>query len=545
MKANECIQWLWNASRGIRSRILLSGAAGVGYVCASLAFVWVSKRLIDIATHKAEGELWHYTVLLVGCIIVQLLCSVVGSRLDLLNTVRLKNTLRHRLFARIMESLLTEKKSLHTGDVLNRMDEDTRIVTDTLTVALPSVIATVTQFLAAFIYLLALEPLLAWELIGIMPIALLLSKVYLKRMRRLTEEIRATEGHIQAHVQEHLLHRMLIRAMEYTPRTITALSSMQSNLQQQVRRRTDFTLFSRTVVQVAFAGGYTLAFLWGIHGMMDGAVTFGMMTAFLQLVGQVQRPVVELSRYIPSFIQSVTSVERLAELDTLPVEERGTPVFLEGKIGIRFEGVDFAYPDRERNIVNGFTCDIRPGSFVALVGETGAGKSTLLRLVLALLTPDQGRITLYGDSQEVTASPRTRSNIVYVPQGNTLLSGTIRSNLLLGNPSATEIQLKEVLHTAVAEFVFALPDGLDTRCGEDGVGLSEGQAQRIAIARGLLRPGGVLLLDEPTSSLDGETERALLARLAARTEGKTILLVTHRNQALSGCDATIQLERNQ
>ncbi|MCE8588940.1 ABC transporter ATP-binding protein/permease [Bacteroides fragilis] len=545
MRTALCISWLWGTSNGIRSHIVLSSISGMGYVCASLAFVWVSKRLVDIATFKAGGGLWSYAALMGCCIVVQLFCSAIDSRIDLLNSVRLKNTLRHRLFARIMESPLTDKKQLHTGEMLNRMEEDTRIVTDVLCTALPSVIGIVVQLVAAFCFLAVLNLSLTWMLVGIMPVALLLSKIYLRRIRHFTGEIRSTEEHIQSYVQEGLQHRTLIRCLEHIPHTTTALSGMQTTLYQQVMRRTNFTLFSRTVVQAGFAIGYATTFLWSIQGLFSGTVTFGMMTAFLQLVAQVQRPVVELSRYIPSFLQSVTSVERLEELDALPPEKQGKPILLPGSVGVRLEEVSFSYPDGSHKVINNFTYNFTPGSFTALVGETGAGKSTLIRLILALFTPEKGYITLYNDTEEVAASTLSRCNLVYVPQGNTLLSGTIRENLLLGNPHATEAELKEVLYAAVAEFVFDLKDRFDTHLGEGGAGLSEGQAQRLAIARGLLRPGGILLLDEPTSSLDGKTERTLLKRLATRMTGKTVILITHRNQAASSYAATITIERNQ
>ena len=266
-----------------------------------------------------------------------------------------------------------------------------------------------------------------------------------------------------------------------------------------------------------------------------------MMTAFLQLVAQVQRPMVDISRQIPSFIRVFTSAERLAELQALPLERQGVSVRLDGCLGIRAEGVSFAYPGNERRVLADFSHDFAPGSLTVILGETGVGKSTLLRLILGLLHPDEGKIMFYNAVSQVEASPLTRCNLSYVPQGNTLVSGSIRDNLLMGNPQATEDELRAALHTAVADFVYALPDGLDTRCGEHGAGLSEGQAQRIAIARGLLRPGGVLLLDEPTSSVDNVTERLLLERLSQQVEGKTLILVTHRETIARLCTTVIRM----
>ncbi|MFA6593216.1 MAG: ATP-binding cassette domain-containing protein [Bacteroidales bacterium] len=283
-------------------------------------------------------------------------------------------------------------------------------------------------------------------------------------------------------------------------------------------------------------------------------------------------------------------------MSDLPSEEKGRSVVMGGRLGIRFDSVTFSYPDGSEPVISDFSYDFRPGSSTAVLGETGSGKSTLVRLILALLLPDKGRISIYssgpakdspassdslsgsgstspsgsvsgsvsaqdrpsasgslpaqgspassgsGDSEEVTISPLTRCNIVYIPQGNTLMSGTIRENILLGNPDASETDLAEALHSAVADFVYALPSGLDTICGEHGEGLSEGQAQRIAIARGLLRPGGILLLDEPTSSLDNDTEKLLLERLASQNRGKTLILVTHREKTAALCRNSLTLD---
>ena len=264
------------------------------------------------------------------------------------------------------------------------------------------------------------------------------------------------------------------------------------------------------------------------------------MTAFLQLVGQVQRPISKIARQIPTLIHTITSIDRLGELD-LPQEEKGEPVRLAGQLGIRFSDVDFRYPDGTVNVIEGFSYDFKPGTMTAVVGETGIGKSTLIRLMLALLLPDKGKVEYYNDEETVSASPMTRCNIVYVPQGNTLISGTIRENLLVGKSDATEDEMREALHTAVADFVHDLPEGLDTLCGERGAGLSEGQAQRIAIARGLLRPGGVLLLDEPSSALDSQTESLLVERIRARLGRRTLILVTHNPRTASLCTGTVRM----
>ena len=541
MRIYECLKWLWKVSAGFRLYMAGYALAGITQVGVSLFFVYVCKHLIDIATGVSDDDLNIFIGLLLCCMVMQLALSVMRSRLSARTEIRLRNELRRRLFVHLMESCGAGREAFHSGDLLNRLEEDVVVVTDAFCRTIPAVAVTTVQLAGAFCFLSILDARLAGVLVFIMPVALLFSKRYVNRMRRISREIRATDSRVQSHLQENLQNRILIRTLEYTSQSIERLVSMQQALCSKVMERTDFSVFSRSMVQLGFMAGYAVALLWGVFGLRDGSVTFGMVTAFFQLVSQVQRPMVDLSRQIPSFIRVFISTERLAELLALPLEQQGDAVRLEGRLGIRAEGICFTYPEGKRAIFTNFTYNFTPGSLTAVIGETGVGKTTLLKLILSLMQPDEGSLTVYNETREETISPLTRCNFSYVPQGNTLVSGSIRDNLMVGNPNATERELRSALYMAAADFVFALPDGMDTLCGEQGAGLSEGQAQRIAIARGLLRPGNVLLLDEPTSSLDTETENLLLKRLSECLHGKTLLLITHREAIARLCTSVVRM----
>ena len=528
------LRWLWDASKGYRLSIFTIGLISTMSVAVAMGNVWISKHLIDIATHSVDGDLIQFIILFASCAVVQILFSVTISRLETKTEVSLRNSLRYKYFTKIMESRWSGKEAFHTGDMLSRLDGDVAKVADTLSRTMPAVIATVIQLIAALLFLGSMDWRLTLVVLLIMPAALLLSRAYVSRMRRLTNDIRTTDSRIYTHLQENIQHRVLITSFENTDQAIESLDDYHEDLQRQTITRNNYNLFSRSIVQLGFSAGYVTAFSWGVTGIAAGTITFGTMAAFLQLVGQIQRPISRMSRQFATAVHTVTSVDRLCELE-LPQERRGEPIRLEGKVGVRFTDVDFTYPDGTRKTIDAFSHDFKPGSLTAVVGETGIGKSTLIRLMLSLLSPDKGKITFYNADTEVEISPRTRCNIVYVPQGNTLVSGTIRDNLLMGKPDANEQEMRDALYTAVADFVYDLPDGLDTVCGEKGAGLSEGQAQRIAIARALLRPGAVILLDEPTSALDTQTEQLLLQRISAHLEGRTLIMVTHNQQTAQLC----------
>lgn len=446
-----------------------------------------------------------------------------------------------RLFRYLMMSEWSGLESRHSGDVLNRMERDVRDVTSAITETLPSLLGVMVRLGGAFLFLYSMDARLACLMVCVAPIFILLSRIYIRKMRAITRDIRSTDSSVQSILQESVQHRVVLKTLEQSGTMVDRLDDTQQTLRSQIRHRTLFSSTAGTLLNIGFGAGYLITFLWGAHRLQEGTITYGMMLAFIQLVGQIQGPFRDLTQYIPVLISSLTATERLVELQQVPLEQEGDPIHFEHSVGIRLTDVSYVYPGGQRSILNHFSHDFQPGTTTAILGETGSGKTTLLRLVLALLRPSEGSVVLYDqEGFETEASPLTRCNIVYVPQGNTLFSGTVRDNLRLGRPEATEDEMLQALHTACADFVMERPEGLDTLCGELGAGLSEGQAQRIAIARALLRKGHILLLDEATSALDPATEQQLLQNLGQRTTAaQTILCITHRPAVAEFCTHTL------
>ncbi|MCR5841085.1 MAG: ABC transporter ATP-binding protein/permease [Bacteroidales bacterium] len=538
----QVIQGLRPMARPVRGRMLVSILIGLVRIAASLGFVWICKRLVDIATGEIDAPMGLHIGIMLGIMFVQMLCSIGASAWETYIQVRTGNDLRKDTFARVLRSRWTGQETFRSGDAVNRLEEDVRVVNDLLCARMPEVVITLVQLLAASVYLMMMAPRLLWVLLILMVVAVVGSRLFFRKLRALTERIRKQEAEVQQLMQENLQKRLVVLTLIGAKRVLTRLGILQQDVQGQTVMRLKYNAVARGFMILGFMGGYAAAFLWGVLGIRSGAVTYGMMTAFLQLVGQVQRPIAELARQVPAFIHAATSVERLMELQALEQEPDEAPVSLSGAPGLRCTGVSFAYPERPEKILDGFDHDFAPGSMTVIMGPTGAGKSTLSRLLLGLLLPSAGRIELYGAEGPFPAGPALRGNFLYVPQGNSLLSGTIRENLLLARHDATEEQLQEALHTAVADFVMELPEGLDTPCGETGSGLSEGQCQRIAIARALLREGGILILDEATSALDARTEELLLERLYERFHGrKTLIFISHREAVTARADSLLSM----
>ena len=529
------LAWLWRNSRGIRWQAVVRIVAGVGQVVLGLTMVWLSKRFIDetIRTGSTDDVL-RMVLWLVLTVVGGVALRQVGYWLSTTANIRQTNALRLRIFSSLFRRQLFGEQELHSGDVTSRLAKDIETVSNVATETLPQMVITMIQLCGAFLLMRWFDARLAWALLLLTPLAIVFGKLIARRLRKMTLDIRQDESRIQMQVQEGMEHNAVLRSLGSEQWVTDRLDSMQQRLHGNVMRRTRFTIVARIIMGCAFGLGYLLAFVWGGLGLRNGTITFGVMTSFLQLVGMIQNPILQLLNMVPGVIHATASIDRLEELEKDDVrgkkeDVRGKSEGLRGpRDSVRFEDVSFRYATGDREILSHFSHDFKAGTKTAIMGETGIGKTTLFRLILGFIEPTEGRVEVGGE-------------LCFVPQGNTLMSGTIRYNLQLAKPEVTDDELCAVLHTACADFVYDLPEGLDTELGERGSGLSEGQAQRIAIARGLLRPGGILLLDEISSSLDEPTERELYSRLFAAYPDKTMLFITHRPTVTEQCDEMVKL----
>ena len=534
--------WLWRNSCGIRWNTVVRIVTGIGQVVLGLLMVWFSKRFIDetIRTGTADDVL-RMVELLVLTVVGGVVLRQVGYWLKTSANVRQSNALRLRIFGRLFHRQLFTGDELHSGDVSSRLAKDIEQVTKVTTDTLPEMVITGIKLCGAFLLMRWFDERLAWALLLLTPLAIVFGKLIARRLRHMTLDIRQDESRIQMQVQEGMEHNAVLRSLGSEQWITDRLDSMQQRLRGNVMRRLRFTIVTRLIMGCAFGLGYLMAFVWGGIGLRNGTITFGVMTSFLQLVSMIQGPILQLLNMVPEVIHATASIDRLEELEQttqVPTVESGRQVHDRSKranhatcppdSAIRFNDVSFRYAKGDREILSHFTHEFKAGSKTAIMGETGIGKTTLFRLILGFIEPTSGQVAMGGE-------------LCFVPQGNPLMSGTIRYNLQLAKPDATDDELREALHIACADFVFDLPEQLDTELGERGSGLSEGQAQRIAIARGLLHGGDILLLDEISSSLDEPTERELYYRLFTTYPQKTMLFITHRKAVSELCDEVVSL----
>lgn len=533
------IRYLVLTIRNCRLLVFMALLLGILEVIVSLLQVWTVKRVIDSASINTGESIIRSIGILTLLIVLGFALTAFSTWVGNIEGTRAKNNMRQR----ILHKLLLSKDSgkLHSGDIVNRIEIDVSTIINFVGYKIPESASGLIMFAAAMVCLYHLDHYLPILVFGIIVISLAISRIYIKKMHKLIKDVRESEGSIQAVIQDSIQNRSLLKVLEATQTIAERFSFVQSNLFGNMKRSTSFSIRASAIVSAGESFVYILTFLWAALRMSAGTLTFGGMTAFLQLINKVYRPLRNLYGILPSFVGAVTSTERLMEMENWDKELNDNPIKMDGPCGIMLDNVSFRYDDSSEDVISNLSFDFRPGTSTALIGKTGTGKTTILRLLVALAVPQKGHVRVYNEKESFETSLSLRCNFIYVPQGNTLMHGTIRDNLLLGNLSATDDEIYEMLHVCCADFVRSIPNGLDTLCHENGGGLSEGQTQRIAIARGLLHGGEILILDEVTSALDEETTKELLDNLFENYADRTLIFATHDPLVIERCQRSCSL----
>lgn len=539
----EYVKWIANNAKGIKKSLVIIIILDAITSLASVAIAIFSKNLIDNAVSGAMSRAILYAGLFGTLILANLGIRAASSVLSVRTYELLANSIRKKMFSRITKTEWISVTKYHSGDILTRLTSDVGAITTGVVDTLPSIISLCVQLIAAFGTLLYYEPMLAILAFILGPFTVLFSRIWGRKLKKLQTKVQESESAYRSFIQEAIENMMIVKAFRLEEKNVDKISALHGIRLSWVMKRNITSVVASTVLGIGYWVGYFLAFCWGALKLSRGTTTFGTLTAFLQLVSQVQGPFVGLARMIPQVIAAMASAGRLMEIEALPLETISNKLPSRLKAGINLQDVTFSYNDN-RPILAKLTANIQPGEIVGLVGPSGEGKTTLIRILLALLKPDMGSATLVvEDGREFMVSADTRDWISYVPQGNTLFSGTIEENIKSGFPEASAEEVEAAARAACAtDFIEELSEGIKSKIGERGIGLSEGQAQRISIARALLRKAPVLILDEATSALDMDSEMRILKGIYEMKPSRTCIVITHRQTALRICSRILRLQ---
>ena len=531
-------RWAWAFSKPYRRHMLLYFLAELMALGLSLMFIFYSKHAIDYAiagdTAWMKRSLW----LAVGAVLGSQIASLFGSWLNERTRARMLIRLQQDVVDAQMRATWSLAKSWHTGDVMVRVNTDCQEVVQMIGSTSIDAVVTVLRLLSAFGFLWIMDPMLAVLMLCITPLVVF-SKVYFRRLKKMNQALKQAESGLGNAVQENLRFRLVIRALGLQQLRWQKVIGSQAAIYAMKMRVLNFSTVSKGILRFTVNAGFLITFIWGILRLHAGTITFGTMSAFLQLVARIQGPVVALMGIVPVFIRFRTALERVDEVLLSQKEEEVEAIFVPDVLALQLRGVSFQYEDKK--VFQQFDAEFRRGRPTAVMGASGKGKTTLIRLLLCLIEPNEGEIFLHSDAGEMRLNPAHRTNFAYVPQGDKLFSGTIRENLQISNTPTPEYRMQEVLETACAGFVYDLPEGLDTVVGESGYGLSEGQAQRIAVARALLQDCSIWLFDEVTSALDPSTAIELTDRLMAAGKDRVLVFVTHDPVLTERCEEVVRI----
>ena len=522
----------------IFSACIISSIMSVSYIVLAL----LSKEILDIATGEKNGSFLVCTVVLIAVILLQLILNAIESHTITAAKGKMGIYLKQRMFKSLSEKKYCKVSLFHSGELLNRFISDSDVIVQTSVSIVPSIVATITKLAFGSAALLILDWRFAGGLILLGVAVPLLARLISTKYKHLHKAYQKSLGEVKAFFSEMFKNLPVVKSFTSPFPLRDKLSVLLKKQYKITIKRNLLSILSSSGFYLLSTAGYFLALLWGAMGIKKGIVTYGSLIAFLQILSQLRAPMQAVSSFLPSFYSMTASAERLCEIEELedelhPVSDDVLAAIKDVFKEIRADNLSFHYENEE--ILKDCSFCAKRGEITVLSGESGGGKSTLFRLLLGYFDLNEGSLS-FDNKYDINAS--TRKLFAYVPQGNMMLSGSIRENIALCNPNCTNDQIESAIYTAALdEWIATLPKGLDTVIGENALGISEGQAQRIAVARALLCETPVLLLDEATSALDHETEEKLLHRLKALND-KTILLVTHRTLGPALCDKHYFLE---
>ena len=535
---SRALSWVYGKTQGERLALVSLIVSNALYAGMSVLYALLCRGLIDSASDHNWNGLWRYALILLAVILVQILFRFVSRNLEERIRARFELGLKRSLFAQILKKNYASATGFHSGELLNRMVSDVSVVSDGVVGILPGLTTMATRFVCALGVLVVLEPNFTWVFLAAGLLVFGVTRLFRDVSKRMHKRVQAADGRVRAFFQEALESLLVIKVFGAEDQVEARAEALQDTHYNAKKSRWQLHSAANAGVTLVFQLGYLFALVWCSYRLFAHTITFGTLTAILQLVGQIQTPLAGMSGILPQYYSMLASAERLQELEVLPDEPVGQPCDVAALYpqirSIKLDRLSFHY-DRDL-VLEDADLTIQTGEFVAIMGRSGIGKSTLLKLLLGVFPVDAGEMYFETDERHIPITCDTRALFSYVPQGNLLFSGTIRENLTFVSPDASEEAIRAALKIACADgFLDELPDGLETVIGENGMGLSEGQTQRIAIARAVLRGAPILLLDEATSALDEATEEALLNNLRAIPQ-ITCLLVSHKRAALTVCD---------
>lgn len=545
MKNSSALNWIKRNSAKELPKLVLLSIVDAFYSVCGVSLAVFAKLIIDCAQKGDMNELLKNAVILLAVIILQIALKLGSKALEVRVAGKLEIKYKTELFSNILKKDYLKISLHHSGELMTRLTSDITVVSQAVTTIVPSVVGIVTRLICAFTVLFMLDKWFAVLFLLAGFVLFVFTRLFRNSMKKLHKAVQETDSDVRSFMQESIESILVIKIFNVGQKILRKSEALQQENYKAKVKKNRWSVFANLGFSAMFSFGYLFGLVWSGVKLCTGSISFGTLTAIMQLVGQVQTPFTTLSGVVPQYYAMLASAERIVEIENLSASKSVNPKNIDTKKvyenlqSVEFESVSFGYG--KESVIEEGTFSIKKGDFTVISGISGIGKSTLFKLLVGVIPADKGRIFIKCSDGEYQIDKYMRSLFAYVPQGNMLFSGTIRDNIRFVNETASDTEVMQAAKISCAdEFINSLPDGLDTVLLENGHGLSEGQIQRLAIARAILTSAPVLLLDEATSALDEETEKKVLSNIR-ELKDKTCIIISHKSAAYEICDKELKI----